>query len=122
MQEVTLMLDVPEGYEATGEYRSAMPGDMYLSCEGPQVSRTHTLGRYPILRKVHWNLPMLKEGLWYAVDQDGSAWVYTRDPILSEKQWQAAPYSDYIRLPATVFDLPHFADWRKSKRQIIYPK
>lgn len=33
-QQVTVTIDVPEGYEATGEYRPAQPGEVFLTETG----------------------------------------------------------------------------------------
>lgn len=83
IQQITINVTIPDGYEATGEYRTVKYGDIYLSeiHSPPEVLPWHddAGGRRIILRK-KWAFPeWFKKGWylrrnaqadrWYAVEQ-----------------------------------------------------
>ena len=58
-QMVMLEVDVPLGYEATGEYRAANVGEIYIGAHEPVVRQTNAMGVWPriILREKVWQPP-----------------------------------------------------------------
>ena len=48
-----ITLDLPEGYEYTGEHRQATSGDTFLNSQNEMhvITSTSTHGHYPILKK-----------------------------------------------------------------------
>ncbi len=49
--KIEIDVEIPEGYEATGEYRPAIEPDHYLSIEGEAVTGISTMSHKLILRK-----------------------------------------------------------------------
>ena len=63
MQEVTVKMNVPAGYKATGEYRVPQQGEPFLFKSGVNIGDGH-VGEYHILRKSWTPEPWMPEGAW----------------------------------------------------------
>ena len=61
-----------EGYEYTGEYRSPMYYEYWLSVEGTISTRKDTSGPYPILKKITTKRNITAKDLW---DMGETIWV-----------------------------------------------
>ena len=68
-QEITITVDIPEGYEATGEYRRAEDSDVWLGSEA-SVMRGGNMNSRIILRK-KWTAPEFLRPGWIAQMFDG---------------------------------------------------
>lgn len=77
-QQITIEVDVPDGYEATGEFRSPTLGDVFLQrCEVKRSCYEHYACDYVILRE-KWKWPESVTANWIATDSDGR-WVTLSD-------------------------------------------
>jgi hypothetical protein len=79
MAKQKIEIDVPAGYEATGEYRCAKVGEWYFDCcsNAVECKQYTTCGQYPILRKV-WELPKWFTPKWYLYKNcHTEAWMVT---------------------------------------------
>ena len=86
-QQVTLEIEVPEGWEATGEYRSVRYGETYLGSDWSptrMTSQRETEAQWPILRRkpdpvTEWiaSAPAWLEGLW-VYRTAGDCWLVSR--------------------------------------------
>ena len=65
-QMVMMEVDVPPGYEATGEYRAANVGEIYMGAHEPVVFQTNAMGVWPrIILRPKWQPPAcFPEGTW----------------------------------------------------------
>lgn len=78
-QTITIEVDVPEGWEATGEYRRVTRGERYLTCaNGVQYVGTWcpkhepSGSKYIVLRKAWQPEPWMPEGSWVYKSEWGS--------------------------------------------------
>lgn len=91
-QTFSLSIDVPDGYEATGEYRKAVSGDIILLSDGTAmawVALSPTAEKHFILRRA-WTPPT-----WLPIDNwlyfNGSKWRLTnRQPRMLNNEVQLA--------------------------------
>lgn len=98
----SIEIEVPEGYELTGEYRAPKVGDVYLNWSGHaqrhtgdasmQRSRCHL-----ILRKIEPDAPtgfkltgeyrVIREGDWYVSEFGGGAFRQVFPPESRRERW-----------------------------------
>ena len=86
-QEITIKLNVPEGYELTGEYRTPRYADAYLTIIGNISGCRHFVkGSRFILRK-KWRAPdWIPDGAWvYQHGQTGVWWVARSKPSYDDR-------------------------------------
>ena len=79
---VPMKLTIPDGYYATGEYRSPEIGEYYLACCRCEadLANEEIVSRYPILKK-RWEAPgFLPKGHWLYRSNTNSYWVSTEQP------------------------------------------
>ena len=65
IKEITIDVDIPEGYEETGEFRTPKAGDIYFSAGGNKAVKTSTdfeREKYIILRKKEPPIDWMKTG------------------------------------------------------------
>ena len=116
----TLELDVPEGYELTGEYRAPVRGEFFLAPYPPFAiaSIGNTANIYAILRKksepltIDWS-HVSSEFNYLAKDADGTVFIFAKRPNLHVREWSS--------IGARYAPAHHFAsfknsdiDWRES--------
>jgi len=78
MQEVKLRLEVPEGFEVTGEYRGVENGEWYLGSGGaPMRADNRPLGQYVILRPTS---PEPQTGEVWLEPTSGKPYMIVHDP------------------------------------------
>jgi hypothetical protein len=93
-QQITIEVDIPEGWEATGEYRKPTDCDHWLPADGGPVIR----GAYPFLRVIlrkrqppiaddAWP-DWVAEGAWYGRDEDGDAYLYKNKPFTGDSSFR----------------------------------
>lgn len=90
-QQITIEVDIPDGYEATGEFRLpdesrefwlnptarlCFPHNGQPTCDGPRL----------ILRK-KWQCPEGVTANWLAVDDDGYIRLFDEEPKLEGGDW-----------------------------------
>ncbi len=105
-QQVTIEVDVPEGYE--GFLR---PLTEYDNC--------YALNWRPV-----WQWPAWLKAEWIAMDADGVWWAYENEPnVFDRATWYAGgskfeidPRAFDFTPPPSV-DWKHGTDWRQSKRR-----
>lgn len=128
MNQITI--DVPEGYEWTGEVRLPLAGETYLDLDiGREVDtafQDYVVCVRPILRS-KWKPPAwLREGTWVAMDLGGNWYAYGGKPTLRPGMWSYGVEStlNLSRTPThpcfnlTPFVPPPCTDWRTSLRQV----
>ena len=73
-QEITITVDIPEGYEATGEFRYPVSGELYLveneSC-ADRASSEQIFGRRRFILRKKWTPPEFLRPGWIAQMFDG---------------------------------------------------
>ena len=118
-QEITITVDIPEGYEATGEYRMANGEDMCLSESGDNwiaVSGEDSRGNHIILRK-KWKPPEFLNPGWIAMDESGAWFWFESEPVFYEHYW-AGP-GGFARLSEWLnWTPPTVTDWKQSLTRI----
>jgi hypothetical protein len=117
LQTFPVTVSIPEGYEATGEFRLAKDGEWYLSREG-RVEMGFTVVAVFILRAPYQFPDWVKPGTWLVQDSGGALYLSPEEPHLSEFGWQWRGKPVY-GIPTKVMDFtpPACTDWRTSKRQ-----
>ena len=127
-REITIEVDIPEGYEATGEFRPPLNGEDYLTTNGERSRAFREWyddeGNRIILRKVH-KIPevthymSIETGEWTENDEDES---WRPDEIkqrIIELEFQGVSYDLFLmetdEYGATNVCLGHYNDGPKEK-------
>lgn len=72
LQKVTLSIDIPEGYEATGEYRVPRAGECILTDQGVEPCDAGDLCLSYLIVREKWQPPdFLSDGAWVWKDYSG---------------------------------------------------
>ena len=117
-QEITITVDIPEGYEATGEFRYPVSGELYLENEGcaDRASSEQIFGRHRFILREKWAPPEFLRPGWIAMDDDGNWFWHESEPAIGNKRWLVtggcALLSDFNWTPPTV------TDWKQSLTRI----
>lgn len=118
-------LDLPEGFEFTGEYRAPELGEWFLNWQNQPQQHSGNAGMsYAnvklILRKVwqppKWQPPKWLKAKWVAMDEDGSWWAFSIKPERSTDRW-ISDEPEYIFLDPERLDIelpPKPLDWTQS--------
>lgn len=72
MTNQAVMIDVPEGYEVTGGYRTVKTGEYFLRATGPiywEITGGSYI-RYPILRKIAPRTKRVRFSVWVDLTPD----------------------------------------------------
>lgn len=126
-QQVTIEVDIPEGYEATGEFRGVNPGDgFYLDDFGAAVPRTNDISlgtRKRLILKKKWVWPAWLTAHCIAMDADGNWYAYENDADWSHFTLAWAVSSRCAVLTSDLFDmeLPPTPE-RPEDSKIVNPK
>lgn len=124
-QQITIEVDIPDGYEATGEFR--LPDESrecWLSnfsavCE-PHGGRATVHGPRLILRK-KWQWPDWLKAPWIAMDKNGEWYAYKEQPDLMDGfvTWQSSGPASHTLIDSGMFDFtpPECTDWKQSLRK-----
>lgn len=87
LQTITLNVDIPEGYEATGEFRLPLKGEAYLDKYGEVIIASYNYcgdGSYIILRKT-WTPPAcLKNAAAFAREESGEWYAHIVETHIKE--------------------------------------
>ena len=125
-QKIEFEIDVPEGWELTGEFRQVAAHEPYVAAtwnQGNKISHwsgVRSLNNFFIVRKV-FNLPdWIPSGWWVSKDRDGQIYCYENEPGIdrNQKKWVAGgPYALITALfDAYEIDLPK-VHWDEAKWQ-----
>lgn len=115
-QQITIEVDIPDGYEATGEFRCPELGELYISRgQTHQACFQNYASDHLILRK-KWQWPDWLKAPWIAMDSNGTWWAYTQPPTIDGPSWFGG---DPVRLSEyhLHFTPPPCDDWTKSLRK-----
>lgn len=117
---ITIDVPIPDGYEATGEFRDPKPGELRIGKYGNICTSECVDGRRIILRKSFVWPEWVKDGMWYTRDYDGEERLHLDEPrLISVHRWSSAD-DDLtlcsIRKWAKFPEVPP-CDWKQSKRQ-----
>ena len=114
-QKIEIEVDVPDGWEATGEYRVPYIGDFYVHHTGSSPiafqnvvigPRNVVIGPRIILRKKYVPPSWLKPGTWIYKHGSESHWSCSNvRPVVSESAggYRFAYGSKYVSLPTECF-------------------
>lgn len=86
IQQITIQIEPPAGYEATGEYRNATPGEPFLTLTGGAQTihnndQCGRKGKRIILRKV-WAFPSWFAAGWWIKNSDTvNNWITVCEPM-----------------------------------------
>lgn len=120
MPKQTLELEVPEGWELTGEYRAPKPGDYFINSRGRvfDYCSTQLTTPKPIVRRV-WQWPEWLKAGWTAMDKNGIWWAYTEKPRVSGNGWTSPGIGIYEVINSQLLDFtpPPCDGWRQSLRK-----
>ena len=122
-QQITIEVDIPDGYEATGEFRCPNVGEywIYDHCL-PACGLGFVLPHSPrlILRKT-WQWPEWLKAPWIAMDKNGEWYAYKEQPDLMDcfVTWQSSGPSSLVLIDCLLFDFtpPECTDWKQSLRK-----
>lgn len=128
--KVEIEVDVPEGFELTGEIRPPMVGEWFLTnFEEARVCEADYAMRRLILRKVEppapaWEWPEWLTAEWICINpyNEGHWFMSNVEPIASESggwhgwNWKGNQKLE-IDLSLFAFTPPPVTDWRESKRR-----
>lgn len=116
-QEITIKVDIPDGYEATGEFRFPRKGESHL--EWPDMNNIMVAGldyvhkRHIILRK-KWQWPEWLKLPYIAMDHNGEWFAFSEKPTKYDTDWDGGLFA--CPLSAKYFDFtpPECTDWTQS--------
>jgi hypothetical protein len=123
-QKLEIEVEVPEGYEATGEFRLPKKGDYFLnSCGDLNLStndwnnsnymNSYANQRIILRKKYQW--PTWLKARYIAMDKDKGWWAYDSRPILYERGWKIGEGRAFnLRHNLVDFTPPECSDWTKS--------
>lgn len=120
-QQITIEVDIPDGYEATGEFRSPGLDEVYLQRGEVKRSRfDHYASDFVIVRK-KWQWPDWLKAPWIAMDKNGEWYAYKEQPDLMDcfVTWQSSGPSSLVLIDCLLFDFtpPECTDWKQSLRK-----
>lgn len=120
MPKQTIEVDLPDGYEPTGEVRPPKVGDHYLNYwrEVHLSDRDFYADQYRVIVRPVWKWPEWLKAPYIAMDSDGLWWAFAVKPMPEFGCWQANG-RPYMRLKNefTDFTPPPVDDWRQSLRK-----
>jgi len=114
-QQVTLELEVPEGYEVTGEYRMLEKGDIYISYEGLKAVATESYSGAPrFILKKKWEWPTWLKARCIVKHEEGKWFSTTSIPVLVVHYWSRGGH--WCELSSQHLDItfPAIEDYTKS--------
>lgn len=115
-QKIEIELDVPDGWELTGEFRKAEVGEYSITADEPLHKWTiPTSSSYFIVRK-KWQWPEWLKAEWIAMDRNGRWFGYDRKPDRTSQDWYGCG-GLYTNLLLTDFTPPPCDDWKQSLRR-----
>ncbi len=105
---------IPDGYEATGEYRPVKVGEYYLSDAARGITHQGPASAdFPILRR-KWTWPAWLKAPYIAMDENGGWTAYNNPPYLCPGYWNAGGRHLSSLQEMTDFTPPPCTDWRQS--------
>lgn len=113
IQAVTLQLNIPEGYEPTGEIRRAEEHEPWTVANGALYTGPSHMPQI-ILRKKFTLPDWVKPGTWYAKDSNGLEFLYETKPIRCNGYWRNAKCVHINRDIMHDFPPAPSCDWKDS--------
>lgn len=117
-QQITIEIDIPDGFEATGEFRIPDERNEYWLSSGGELCGPHNgmatvCGNRIILRKI-WEWPTWLKMPYIAMDKDGLWFAYSCMPMKNTHRWYTRGIAR--SLPSDCFDFirPPCTDWTLS--------
>jgi hypothetical protein len=122
MAKQTLELEVPEGWELTGEYRFSRDGEHFLTSLGKVVKHRLSDAIPRIIVRQDWQWPEWLKAPWIAMDKSGDWFAYDGKPVLGQQSsisWKPQIDSGCSILDPSMYtiNLPACEDWTKSLRK-----
>ena len=119
-QKVTIEVDVPDGYEPTGEYRCPEGHEAYLTDSGKlQYANVRFECIKCIILRKQFEWPAWLKAAAIARDQDGVVWAYRSAPRANAHGW-ISNGGDVMRIKPEFIDLnlPDVRVWVISFKRI----
>ena len=122
MTKQTLELEVPEGWELTGEYRASKSEEYFLTPRGTVVKHRFFDEVPKIIVRQDWQWPEWLKAPWIAMDKSGDWYAFNERPVIEQQSsicWKPQTDSGCSTLDPSMYaiNLPACEDWTKSLRQ-----
>ena len=116
-QKIEIEVDIPDEYEATGEYRLPLRGEHFLASDGHvyRADFNYMSAAYPIVQKA-WQWPEWLKAPYIAMSPTGWWYAYRYIPFHVGDDWSGDwEYLDDDDI--LNFTPPACDDWRESLRK-----